>query len=278
MRIAVNTRLILKNKLEGIGWFTYETMSRMAAQHPEHDFIFIFDRPVHPDFKFSENVKTVVAGPQTRHPILWYLWFEWVIPRVLKKHKADLFISPDAYASLRTKVPTITVIHDLNFVHHPEYLPKIVEKYYNYFVPKFIKHSVRIGTVSEYSKKDIIKAYNTDADKIDVYYNGSNNYYSPVSDEVKTETKSKFSREKDYFLFVGALNPRKNIPGLLKSYEKYREKAGRNNLLIVGSAMHKTEEIDACLKEMKYSEDVIFTGRLSVEDLSKVMSSAQALV
>ncbi|HQL70258.1 MAG TPA: hypothetical protein PLA77_05480, partial [Bacteroidales bacterium] len=71
MNIAINTRLVLKNRLEGIGWFTYETVGRMARNHPEHNFIFIFDRPVDPGFVFSDNVKTVVAGPPTRHPVLW---------------------------------------------------------------------------------------------------------------------------------------------------------------------------------------------------------------
>ena len=72
MRIAVNTRLLLKNKLEGIGWYTYETLSRIVAQHPEHEFYFLFDRPYSDDFIFAYNVHPIVIHPPTRHPILWY--------------------------------------------------------------------------------------------------------------------------------------------------------------------------------------------------------------
>src|SRR5690606_7224010 len=117
MRIAVNTRLLLKGKLEGIGWFTYQTLERIVKQHPEHEFIFFFDRPYDRSFVFASNVTPVVLSPQARHPVLFYLWFELGIPRLLRKYKADLFLSPDGFSSLSTKVPTCLVIHDLAFEH-----------------------------------------------------------------------------------------------------------------------------------------------------------------
>ena len=70
MVIAVNTRLLIKDKLEGIGWFTYETLKRITRNHPEHKFLFIFDRKYHEEFIFSDNVKPVIAYPQARHPAL----------------------------------------------------------------------------------------------------------------------------------------------------------------------------------------------------------------
>src|ERR1051326_3151307 len=105
MNIAVNTRLLLKNKLEGIGWFTYETMKRITQQHPEHNFIFIFDRAFDESFIFSNNIKPIAVGPQTRHPFLWHYWLELTVPKILREHKADLFISPDGFLSLSDDVP-----------------------------------------------------------------------------------------------------------------------------------------------------------------------------
>src|SRR5882757_5578438 len=99
MRIAVNTRLLLKGKLEGIGWFTYQTLERIVRKHPEHEFIFFFDRPYDQSFIFGPNVKAIVAPPQARHPVLFYLWFEWSIPFLLKLNKVDLFLSPDGFMS-----------------------------------------------------------------------------------------------------------------------------------------------------------------------------------
>jgi len=69
MKIAVNTRLLLKDRLEGIGWFTYETLKRITIQHPEHEFFFIFDREYDRQFIFADNVKPIVLSPPTRHPL-----------------------------------------------------------------------------------------------------------------------------------------------------------------------------------------------------------------
>ena len=74
MKIAVNTRLLIKGKLEGIGWFTYETLKRITQNHPEHQFYFIFDRPHHQDFIFGDHVTPLIAFPPAKHPYLWYLF------------------------------------------------------------------------------------------------------------------------------------------------------------------------------------------------------------
>ena len=62
MKIAINCRLLLKNKLEGIGWYTFEIVKRIAQSHPEHDFYFLFDRPFHSDFIFSKNVTPIILS------------------------------------------------------------------------------------------------------------------------------------------------------------------------------------------------------------------------
>jgi glycosyltransferase involved in cell wall biosynthesis len=191
MLIAVNARLLQKGKLEGIGWFTHEMLSRITRNHPEHQFLFLFDRPYADEFIFSENVTPLVISPPTRHPVLWYVWFEWMIPRVLKKYNADLFLSPDGYLSLSSNVKQLAVIHDINFAHRPQDLPWLMAKYYNFFFPKFAKRACRIATVSKYSKTDISQSYGISSDLIDVVYNGVNERYQPTSEEEKERTRQK---------------------------------------------------------------------------------------
>ena len=145
MKIAVNARFLLKGKLEGIGWFTHEVLKRVVQNHPEHEFIFIFDRPYHEDFIYGKNVTPIVVPPPARHPILWYIWFEWSVKLVLKKHKPDLFISTDGFLSLSTKVPQLLVIHDLAFEHFPEHLPFKFRYYLRKFTPKFASNVNLLG-------------------------------------------------------------------------------------------------------------------------------------
>ncbi|MDP3431835.1 MAG: glycosyltransferase family 1 protein, partial [Bacteroidota bacterium] len=278
MIIAVNTRLLIHGKLEGIGWFTFETLSRITRDHPEHQFLFVFDRPFSPEFIFSGNVTPIVLSPSTRHPVLWYIWFELQIPRILKKYKADLFFSPDGYLSLNTKVKQLAAIHDINFAHRPKDLPWLKAKYYNYFFPLFARKAQRIVTVSSFSKEDIHKTYNIENDKIDVVYNGINTLYTPTSEGERLIAKAKYSDGKDYFLFIGSLHPRKNITGLLLAYDAFRSSIESDvKLLIVGESMFKTRDIELTFEGMRFMSDVVFTGRLGNEALHQVLGASLAL-
>ena len=279
MRIAVNTRLLLKGKLEGIGWFTYQTLERIVRNHPEHEFIFIFDRPYDESFIFAPNVKPVVIGPQARHPFLFYAWLEWSIPYILRKYKADLFLSPDGFGSLSTKVPTCLVIHDLAFEHFPEHLKMSHRVYWRKYSPKFAKKAQRLVTVSEFSKKDISERYGIDASTIDVVHNGAHTQYRPLSWQEKESVKEKYADGCEYFVFAGALHPRKNIVNLLKAFIEFKKRQRSNmKLVIVGRLAWKYEEVARMREEMPFKEDVKWVGYMGVEELSKVIGGAYALV
>ncbi len=278
MIIAVNTRLLLRDRLDGIGWFTYETLKRITTSHPEHHFVFLFDRQWDSSFIFSDNITPVKVQPPTRHPLLWYLWFEKMIPGFLKKYNADLFLSPDGYLSLKTKVPSMAVIHDINFAHRPEDLPFFTRLYYRHYFPLFAQKAARIATVSAYSKNDIAVTYNVSPDKIDVVYNGANELYAPVNEEEKVSVRQEFTAGHEFFIFVGTLHPRKNVARLLKAFDNFRIKTdSKVKLLIVGEKMFMTGDIDRTFMEMQYRDEVIFTGRLNPNSLHRVMASALAL-
>jgi glycosyltransferase involved in cell wall biosynthesis len=279
MIIAVNTRLLIKDKLEGIGWFIYETLKRITKNHPEHKFIFIFDRKHSEEFIFSDNIEPVIAYPQSRHPILWYLFFDWGIPRVLRKYKADLFLSPDGWLSLRTCIKSLPVIHDLNFFHYPEFIPWHVRKYYNYFFPRFIKKANRIATVSNYTRQDIISRFEIAEDKIDIVYNGASEELKPLDKHNQDKVRHKFSNGCPYFLFIGLIHPRKNLTNLIKAFDNFKQSVYCNvKLLIVGSRKWWTEDIKSAYNNSKFKNEILFTGRVSSKDLRIITASAISLV
>jgi len=278
MRIAVNTRLLIKNRLEGIGWFTYETMKRFTQEHPEHEFFFLFDREFDQEFVFSPNVTPIKLNPQARHPVLWYYWFEFSVRHFIENNNIDLFISTDGYLSLKTNIPQVAVIHDINFFHFPKTIPPFTRWYYNYFFPKFSKKSTRIATVSQYSKADIVKCYGIDPEKIDVVYNGVNEKYSPISNEEVVRTRAQVSEGNPYFVFVGAFNPRKNISRLLLAFDHFKSQyQSKIKLIIVGEKMYGTARMMRILKGLRFKDDIIFTGRLNVDELRYVIGSALAM-
>lgn len=279
MRIAVNTRLLLKGKLEGIGWFTYQTLERIVRAHPEHEFYFFFDRPYDEAFIFAPNVTPVVVHPQARHPILFYIWFEWSIPAMLRKYKIDLFLSPDSYLSLSTKVPTCLVIHDLAFEHYPEHFVLSHRLYWRHYSPLFARKATRIATVSTFSKEDIVKHYGIDPKNIDLVCNGAHDEYRPLDYDEREAVKQKYAEGCEYFVFAGALHPRKNIVNLLKAFVIFKKRQKTNmKLVIAGRPAWKYEEVEQMRQSMDFKDDVKWVGYMNVDELSKVIGGAYVLV
>lgn len=279
MKIAVNTRLLLPDKLEGIGWVMYETLRRMVLAHPEVDFFFLFDRKPDPKYIFAPNVTPVVLFPQARHPFLYIIYFELAVTRALRKIKPDLFYSPDGYLSLKTDVPSVAHFHDLNFEHFPNDMPSLALWHYKKFFPRYAKLARSIITVSEFSKSDICSCYGIDSTKVDVVYNGANEIFAPVNDEEIIRIRKKYAHGKPYFLFVGSLHPRKNLARLFRAYDRFRLKTGSDvKLVIVGEKRWWTGDIKEAYENMTFVKDVLFLGHLSAEDLHLVTAAAYASV
>ena len=279
MKIAVNTRLLLKDKLEGIGWFTFQTLKRITTNHPEHQFYFIFDRPFYSDFIFSDNVTPIVIGPPTRHPLLWYIYFEYSIPKVLKRIKADLFLSTDGWLSLKTDVKSVNVIHDLNFEHNPEFIKQPARFYYSRFFKLFAKKASILATVSEYTRRDINTLYDIPCSSIDVVYNGCNDLFSPLNQQEQINIRKCYSDGCPYFLFVGLIHKRKNLDNIFKAFDMFKIHDSENTkLIVVGSKKWWKGDIENAYNAMRYKADVIFLGRTPSGELSKIMASSLALV
>jgi glycosyltransferase involved in cell wall biosynthesis len=143
----------------------------------------------------------------------------------------------------------------------------------------FAAKARRIITVSEFSKQDIVQTYHIHADKIDVVYNAAHRNYKVMLENEKMEMRNKYSNGQEYFLYVSALHPRKNVKRLLEAFDKVKGSSGSPiKLVLVGPHYFKNSEMENAYQKMKYKNDVVFTGRLNVEELSKVMGAAFALV
>lgn len=279
MKIAVNTRLLLKDKLEGIGWFTYETLRRIVKAHPEHTFYFIFDRNYDERFVFAENVQPIMTFPPARHPYLWYVYFEYSIPYVLRKIKPDLFLSTDGWLSLRTDVPQVDVIHDLNFEHQQDFLKSKYQQYYVKYFPQFARKAARIATVSQFSKDDICSLYGIPADRVDVVYNGSNEMFRPLSADEKRDVRVCYAGGFDYFLFVSAIHKRKNLANMLRAFDAFKRRTQSDmKFVVVGERAGLQDDVDEVYREMSSAADVRFTGHLGSKELASVMGAAHCLL
>jgi len=280
MVIAVNTRFWLKDALEGYGYFIQETFQRMAQQHPEHRFYFLFDRPYDSRLVFPQNVTPLVIGPPARHPLLWKWWYDVRVPLVLSKIKAAVFVSPDGFCSLTSGVPQCVVLHDLGFLHYPQGYKRSHLLYYKYYTPKFLKKARHIATVSQFSKADLISTYKISDAKISVVYNGVKDVFRPATGGQQAAVKEKYTEGKEYFICIGAIHPRKNLVNLLKAFSLFKKRQKSSmKLLLAGRLAWKNDAFAALLKTYKYRDDVVLLPYIEDEtELAQLVGAAYALV
>ena len=279
MIIAINARTLKTVPHDGIGWFTYEVTRGIVSEHPEHHFVLISDKKYDQPPVAGDNVEYITIPMRAFHPLLWYFWHEFLLPGVLRKVKAELFIAPDGIIPLRTEVPCIPVIHDLNHEHRPGDIPFCQRVYYRHFFPLFAAKAARTATVSEFSAADISMTYGISRDKIDVVPNGVAGLFSPPAEGEAEKTRSEFTGGRPYFLFVSNFSPRKNVATVIRSYDIFRKENGSDHvLLLVGKRLYLTKEIDRALKASLHGSDILFTGSVTRDVLRRLYGAAAALV
>lgn len=278
MKIAVNCWVLRNKQIDGIGNFTIQTLQPLIKAHPEIEFIILCDKNFTEDYFDFPNVSKQHVFPALRHPLLYFFYLEVIIPAVLKKIKPDLFISMDGFLSLRSDVPQLPVIYDLNFEHYPKDLALKNRIYFRTFFPKFAKKAARIATISEYSKQDIVDIYKIDPSLIDNVSCGIKSNFNPLNDVEKKATTLKYTSGFNYFFFVGSMHPRKNIVRLLLAFNQFKQQSGSDfKLVLSGHILWDDVSISDVLKNSPYRNDIVFTGRVTDQELKLLLGAAYCL-
>lgn len=277
MKIAVNTRFLLSGQLEGFGWYTHEIVSRMVRNHPEDQFYFFFDRPYDTRFVYGPNVTPLVLFPPARHPFLFDWWFEWSVPRALKRCGADVFFSPDSMCSLRTGVPTVMTCHDLVPLHFPEQVERRHRAYLQRKLPLWFERADHLLTVSGFVRDDMVNTCGISPDKITAVYNGCRDDFRPLSVAQIGEIRSKYSSGQPYFFYAGAIHPRKNVHRLIEAFDQFRLDTGAGcKLLLAGRFAWQTGEIRQAWEKARFRDDILFLGYVGAEELPLLTGAALA--
>lgn len=180
---------------------------------------------------------------------------------------------------MKTTVPQIGVIHDLNFEHFPEDLPKAPRNYLKKYFPLFAKKATALLTVSNFSKQDIVDRYGVPPEKITVAHNGASEKFVPIAAAEQQAVRQKFTGGSPYFVYVGALHPRKNIKRLLLAFDAFKKNTNSpTKLLVVGTPLWKDASFKKTYESLVFKADLIFAGHLKIDELTAVTASAKALV
>ena len=279
MRIAVNAIFLQKNHLEGYGHYTNEVLSRMVEQHPEHEFLFIFDRSYDPKFMYASNVKAIIVSPPARNPFAFIYWYNVKAPLALRSYKIDVWLQPYGFCSLTTNIPQVLLVHDLAFIHFPKFITWYHRKYYRLFTSRFLKKAKSIVTVSAFTKNDIIEQYQIPEQKIQVISGAAREGFQPISWFDREDVKEGLADGREYFLFTGGIHPRKNLMNLLKAFSLFKKWQQSNmKLLIAGRLAWDYEDVLTKLQTYRYRDDVVLLDYQPEDQLHRVTAAAYALV
>ncbi len=268
----------MPDRLEGFGVYTDEILKRMTRGYSKDTFAFYFDRKFDSCYKYSDNVILRSVFPPARHPILFYIWFQMRLKRKLIAARPDVFFSPDSFMPIGMKIPSVITIHDTAYMRFPEYIGKSHLAYYQRNMPKFVAEAAHVITVSEFSKKEICHFYGTDPDHVTVIYNGVSSRFKPVDDSTRHRVQKQYSKGKPYFLYVGAIHPRKNVARLIEAFDRYKQKTDSDmQLLIAGRQSWHFDDVVKAHKSAKHSVDIHMIGFIMPDDLPSVVGSAYAL-
>ena len=279
MVIEINTKVTGKNKVEENDNYALETAARIIKLNPEHTFVLISENALNDQLTSFKNVINVAVGPQKKSVALRYLWYNIKIPAVLKKYKADVFISYDGIASLFTNVPQCIFISELAFIDQASSVKKDNLLFNKTFIPRSIKKSKTVFTVSEFCKTNLIKQYKTNADKIEVVYEGINENFKEINYEEKENVKAKYTDGNEYFIYTGEIGADKNLLNLLKAFSAFKKRQKSSmQLLIAGNRGWKYEEFFESVRSFKFKNDVKILTDLPHEELMKITAAAYAMV
>ncbi len=249
MKVAVNGRFLLP-RLEGIGHYTFQLLDHLSLLHPDDEYHVIVDRDIHMPFMDRPNVHRHVLAPPTRHPLLWYYWFEWRIPSLLKKIGADIFFSPDGFLSLRTECPTVLTIHDLAYIHYSEGTQRSHLTYLRKYIPQFIERAEEVIAVSDFTADDIKTQFSGLSSKIRTIPNGVSHDFHPLDTKDQIACRKCYTDGKPYFIYVGSIHPRKNVAFLIRAFDQYIDQTGDGVCLVLAGriAWKANQTVDALHK------------------------------
>jgi len=276
MIIAVNTRLQKNQQPEGYEDFMFGMLSNLAEKYPGHRFIYIFDRPYSNTLHFAKNVQPIVAGPQTSNSLRLQYWFNFKIPKILRQHKADVFLSLEGICSLRIKKPQCLFVSDLVFLQQPQLQKKWLAAFYKKFTPFFLAKAKAIAAVSGIVKSVIVKHYKIEPDNIAVIHPSPGENFKPMSWDEKDTIREKYTDGKAYFLFSGNIDQRSNYINLLKAFSFFKKRQRSNMLLVFAGNANKQFLKD--LKTYKLRNELKLLENLSGAENAAIIAAAYGMV
>ena len=277
MNIGIDAR-VLENKMSGIGRYLLDILKGISLYDSENKYTLFSTREILSTYKqdFQLNNFTLVNSGNKIVPSKLFspFWLNFVLPKLIEENKIDVFFSPNnLLPAKKLKSKSIITVHDIFHLINKKYHPFFYRIYLNFQLPISIKNSDSIITISETSKNDLIRFFKIDPEKIKVFYRAANPKFKPLklSSEEINRLKKKLILPEKFLLFVGVIENRKNIIGILRIADILFNRRQDVKFLLVGKPGHGFKEI---YSEIIRRKNVIYLSYIEEEDIVSIYNLA----
>lgn len=282
MKIGIEGQRLFRKKKHGMDMVALELIRNLQQIDRENEYV-VFVKPDEDDqvLTESENLKIypIAGGP---YPI----WEQVKLPKAAAEEQCDLLHCTSNTAPTRSKVPIMITLHDIIYLESLSIIKKsgtwyqkIGNLYRRWNVPKVVKKSKSIITVSEFEKERIrtFFGFPDDDSRLEAVYNGVSEHFQPVRDSAKlNEVKNKYGLPEKFLFFLGNTDPKKNTEGVLEAYSQYVKETGQPLQLVL---LDYEEKILDQLLRSKGLEDIksqiILPGYVVNKDLPTIYSMSE---
>jgi len=259
MNIVFYAPSLFKNEKSEFDNFIVETFFLFVQQNPENRFIIITDKRPEEQFSFHANSDIVVVKLTPKNALLKKLWWDVRLPGILKKLKAELFISVDNICSLTISIPQCIIVGDRERIKGAN-----------------VKKAQLLIVTDKLTKKELTEKYKIPGEKISVIYPSANKMYEVINSEEKDGIKNKYCDGKEFFLYNSNFSDPKDFVTLLKSFSHFKKRQQSGFKLLLTTASNPFFE--KSLAGYKYRNDVSFINTKDKKTLALITASAYTVV
>ena len=275
MKIALDARP-LNNKKTGIGNYVHHLLDELLKIDKVNEYFLFSNEEIYFDNSKYPNSNKFVFKDK-----IGSLWLGFKVPFLLKKYDIDLFWGTQHMTPLfKPKgIEYLLTIHDLALYKYPYVATKYINIVNRIFIPRSIAISDKILCDSYSTKNDVINRFKKSKDKhISIIYPAANKIFTKNDKEFSRKYISeKYKIDDKFILFVGTLEPRKNITTLIKAFDNI-VKEKNLKLVIVGGKGWKFESVFQLIDNLKLNSKIIFPGYVTDEDLVYFYNSCEIFV
>lgn len=283
MKIGIEAQRIFRKKKHGMDMVALELIRNLQQIDKVNEYV-IFVKPDEDNtvLKETANFKIVELNAGS-----FPVWEQVALPKAAAKHKCDILHCTSNTAPLFCKIPLIITLHDIIYMESSAMAllkaegsnyQKFGNIYRRMIVPKVIRKSKKIITVSDYEKDCIGRFFHLkDDNRLTTVYNGVSEYFKPVTDTaILKAVKEKYNLPDNYFFFLGNTHPKKNTKGTLAAFSQFLKKTGCDmKLLMIDYDMNELQRLLLEIGDPGLINRIVLAGYIANTDLPAIYAQSR---